>query len=108
MRKKEKYYQVIVDAIPEGRENAVTQRELAEMFGVKERDIRQAIADAREDGILIVSTTREGYFISDREEDVLEHYRLLLSYIKRLNTSILPARRFLYQRNKEGANNEGE
>ncbi len=102
---KQKYYQRILDAIPEGRENAITQSELAELFCVPERDIRRAIQDARKDGFLILSSTHDGYYYSNRVEDVSESYRLLQSHIRSLKISIRPAKRFL-QEHKEEAKHE--
>lgn len=51
----------IYDQLPEGAANAVSTRELVSRLGFRsDRELRMAIAQERESGLLILSTTRNG------------------------------------------------
>lgn len=69
--KDKKYYQKTLDLIPIGRSNAIPMKQLAFLLGVAPRDIRQAILDARLDGVIVCSGM-EGYFFPETVDEMLE------------------------------------
>ena len=52
----------IVDYIPFGRENAVTRAQLRSRTGIDDRTIRDMIADARRDTVILNMQDDKGYF----------------------------------------------
>lgn len=55
----------ICNLLPEGRENAISRRDLATVTGMNDRELRRAIASERREGALILSSTdaeHNGYF----------------------------------------------
>lgn len=70
----------IEDYIPEGRENAVSRRDLIPLLGKGERNIRQQIKEANkrlgEQGKAILSSSAwKGYWISDDLNEMEEYLR---------------------------------
>jgi transcriptional regulator with XRE-family HTH domain len=68
-----KVYGVVTQHIETGRENAKTRRELMELTGMSDRKVRECIADAIYDGILIINLDK-GYFIPNTIDDVRQWY----------------------------------
>lgn len=64
----------IVSLIPKGKDNAISRSWLRYAIGKSDRQIRQMIRDAREDGYLIVNTGK-GYYIPDDVADLIKYYR---------------------------------
>ena len=62
----------IVDYIPFGRENAVTRAQLRSRTGIDDRAIRDMIATARRDTVILNMQDGKGYFRPLPEDDVLE------------------------------------
>ena len=88
----------ILEIIKPGRENAVTRQELASRMGMSDRSVRNAIEDARREGALIVNLgTGEGYYLSDRIEDLRHQYNM--NHHRAM--SILAQQRHLRRRMKE-------
>ena len=58
----------VLSLIPTGRENAVSMKYLANVFGVRERDIRRSILDARLSGHVVCGTSYGYYYPADRFE----------------------------------------
>lgn len=56
--------------IPHGAENAVTTRELSRLTGLHPRRVTLAVETARLDGVLICSSSRNGYFLPVTRSDV--------------------------------------
>lgn len=52
----------IIDYIPIGRDNAVTRSYLAAVTGLRDRQIRDAIAKARRDNVIINTQDGKGYY----------------------------------------------
>lgn len=77
----------VVNVIPKGRENAISRSELSIMCGIGDRDMRREIAQAREQGVMIVNTG-DGYYVTDDPNDVARQYRAdrrrALSTLRRL------------------------
>ena len=56
--------------IPEGKENAISKRELMDVTGLGDRELRKAIEELRNTGMLIINLgDGNGYYISN---DVME------------------------------------
>ena len=65
----------IVDYIPVGRENAVTRRQLCELTGMRDRPLRNAIEDARQNGEIIINAQDgRGYYRSEEPKDLAGQY----------------------------------
>lgn len=65
----------IVDYIPVGRENAVTRRQLCELTGMRDRALRNAIEDARQNGEIIINAQDgRGYYRSEEPKDLAGQY----------------------------------
>lgn len=79
----------IEECISVGRENAVTRMTLSEMTGLPDRTVRRLIAEARDEGVLILNAG-DGYYISNDLREIERQYRMdrsrALSVLKRLKT----------------------
>ena len=60
----------ISDLLHTGAENGTTLRELVALTGMNERVVRLKIQQERKAGKLILSNSRDGYFLSERPENV--------------------------------------
>ena len=67
----------IVDYIPFGRENAVTRAQLRSRTGIDDRTIRDMIADARRDTVILNMQDGKGYF-----RPLPEERHLVEAYVK--------------------------
>lgn len=87
----------IVQVIPVGHENAVTGRRLAQMLGIKQRDVRRLISKARKDHVIINLQDGEGYFLPDTNETCHVHrwFNQESSRLRELDESLRGARKFL-------------
>ena len=67
----------IEDYIPEGRENAISRRDLVRLTGLPDRQVRRMIETARETGCIVNLQDGEGYYIpsADERSDVETWYR---------------------------------
>ena len=65
--------QRVVEAIPVGKENAVTREKLSETLMMPDRQVRKCIQIARDAGVLIVNTGR-GYYITDELDEIERQY----------------------------------
>ena len=66
----------LAQAIPYGRDHAVTRADLADRFSMDDRSIRRAIAEAREDGLIICNDgDGRGYYQSDDVGVIRKQYR---------------------------------
>ena len=66
----------IVDYIGIGRENAVTREQLCTMTGLPDRTVRKLIADARNNGEVIINAQDgAGYYITDDPIELKMQYR---------------------------------
>lgn len=66
----------LAGAIPFGRENAVTRRELAMRLGVSDREMRKMIEDGRAEGLIIINDcTGRGYYQTDDLAEMERQYR---------------------------------
>lgn len=66
----------ITDYIPIGKDHAISRARLREMSGLSDRQMREAIEEARHDGAIICAkqTKGGGYYIAGDLEEVKEQY----------------------------------
>ncbi|MFT3952100.1 MAG: HTH domain-containing protein [Oscillospiraceae bacterium] len=95
----------IIEYIPTGAENAVTQAELAAALHVDKRTVRQLIYTARQNGAVICSTPNNsdgGYYLPISPAEALPYVRFQQSRIKSAQSALGSAERYI---NKGGAKN---
>lgn len=93
----------IIDIIGVGKENAVTRAELCAAMNLPDRAVRKMIAEAREQGALIIcDQDGAGYYIS---EDPADLRRQMVTNRSRA-MSILRQQKFLRQKIAEAENAE--
>lgn len=83
----------VINFIPVGKENAISRQALSELTCLNDRANRQAIEDARRNGIKVISrSSSRGYYIADNDTDWLdflnEHRRRALSELSIYNEGI--------------------
>lgn len=61
----------ITDFIPVGHENGVTAAQISSITGISQRQVREMIAIARHETIILNMQDGEGYFIPDEGEEGL-------------------------------------
>ena len=65
----------IVGYIGIGKDNAVTREQLCTMTGLPDRSVRRLIADARDNGVVILNAQDgAGYYISDDPKELQRQY----------------------------------
>lgn len=75
--KKKSRYDRLISYIPEGKENAISQKELRELLGCSDTELRALIQKARIDGIAVLSIPGAiGYYFSDDPTEVIPCYRM--------------------------------
>ena len=75
----------IVDYIPYGRENAVTREQLMMLTGMPDRAVREAIAQARRDTVILNLQDGNGYYRPTEDDKPLVE-RFLRQETKRAKT----------------------
>lgn len=88
--------ELISRTVPFGRENAIKREELARVLQVNDRQARHYIGIARLNGVIVINDQNgDGYFQTDKFEDVVQEYkrekRRVLSIVERMR----PLRRVL-------------
>lgn len=76
----------ILKCLRKGKENSITGKSIARMFGQKnDRAIRLLILELIHDGIPVASTTHPpyGYYIAERWDEVHEYIEVTLSRLRR-------------------------
>lgn len=66
----------IVDYIPEGSERAISRKELCQLTGLTDRNVRNLIEAARRETIIISNNDGSGYWLYP--EDPTEHEKQML------------------------------
>lgn len=88
----------IVDYIPEGSERAISRKDLCRLTGLKDRNVRNLIEEARRDTIIISNTDGSGYWIypenpTPKEKEMLHKFvKQQESRAKSIFYSLRPAR----------------
>lgn len=74
---KQSKYDVLISHIPYGMENAISQKQLCELMGCTDTELRSYIQNARIDGIAILSVPGvTGYYFSNEESEILPCYKV--------------------------------
>ena len=100
----------LFDLIPEGEENAVHMKTLADCLNVEGRDIRREVLNLRNKERIIASS-QNGYFIPTTKGELLKYYRESRGRALTTLKSLKKTRRVLRAMgfnpdDKEGSNNE--
>ena len=87
----------IVDYIPFGRENAVTRAQLRSRTGIDDRTIRDMIADARRDTVILNMQDGKGYFrpLPDERHLVEAYAKQETARLKSIGWSLKATRQML-------------
>ncbi len=93
------FFEHLYDAIPEGKENAISLKDLSSVLGLEKRETKAQVLKARENGYMICSLASEqvGYFKPANMEEAIRCY---LMFASRADTSQLVAdgmKRFLIE-----------
>lgn len=83
-------HRAILDRIPRGRYNAVSMRDLANILGRDDRQIRHMIENARIDGNIIAGTN-DGIFIPETDQELREYVNRSISHITSSVKALRPA-----------------
>ena len=62
----------VAAAIPFGRENAISRAALAQKLGMSDRKMRDAVEDARLDGLIIINTQNGGGYFQTTDLDEMK------------------------------------
>ena len=69
--------ELVLNAIPEGKENAISRAQLAATVEMPDRSVRRCIEQARRNGEFILSDPeRGGYYRSDDIGEIEQQYRI--------------------------------
>ncbi|WP_313185894.1 hypothetical protein [Lacrimispora sp.] len=91
---------VVTEALPVGKENAISAQELCTYLGFNStRDLQHEIARERKAGAVILSTCQEGggYFLPSNEREVRQFIKTLENRANNTFEALRSARRFLRQ-----------
>ena len=88
---------LVVCAIPEGRENAISRADLAAKVGMNDRAVRACIEAARRAGYFIISLQERGggYYRATKPEEVERQYRIDRARALSILARLTPMRRYL-------------
>ena len=84
--------------IPYGRENAISRKRLAQATGLSDREIRETIALARRNTVILNLSDGNGYFrpIPGEEDNLVkQYYKQELIRLKRIGWSLRATRMML-------------
>ncbi|MBR5088289.1 MAG: hypothetical protein IK093_02565 [Ruminiclostridium sp.] len=94
----------IIEFLPVGIENAISQEELSIRTGRTKRENRAAILEARSKGVPICSA-EEGYWIARTADEAARYYRRQMARIITGFVALKPIKRFIVN---EGARKDWE
>lgn len=86
------------EVIGRGKENALSNECLQDMLHQTRRQVSKTVHDARQSGMLI-SSTNQGYFIAESDEEIVESYDRLYSMAVSILGSLKTMRREIKKRN---------
>lgn len=86
-------WQDVINYIPKGKQNAISRTQLAVLTGLPDRTNRQAIEDARRNGVMVISgSNTKGYYITDDYNEwrgfLEKHRRRALSELTLYNEGV--------------------
>ena len=93
-KRKDSPHRELLIRIPEGRENAISMRDLARGLGETDRQIRHRIERARIAGNIIAGTN-EGIFIPVTVEELREYVKRNNNRVKTSCVALAPAKKLL-------------
>lgn len=83
-------------AIPFGKENAINRKALANTLGVNDREMRDWISKAREEGVFICNDGEgEGYYIANDKYEILRRFRVEKAREESLSRTNAPMEEYL-------------
>ncbi len=90
----------ITECIPTGRRNAIRRSQLTDLTGLKDREIRRAIQEARQKTPIINLSDGKGYFLPDLKDrddrNALKRYILQEEHRqKSVSQSVKAARKYM-------------
>lgn len=85
----------IIDYIPVGAQNAVSRHHLSNLTGMTDRDVREAIAKAREHYCICNMQDGKGYYIPESIEEATKYYKQEMSRYINIDRSLAGTRAFL-------------
>lgn len=88
----------ITEFIPDGKDNAISMKDLAVMLGTSKRGVRSLVLAAREHGEPICSTSegdKGGYYMPLDREEAVAYLRQQTARIKSANAALNGIRKFL-------------
>lgn len=86
----------ISEYIPFGKDNAISRERLSKVTGLSDRDLREEIAMARRNTVILNLSNGQGYFqpIGGKEDElVIKYYKQESSRLKRIGWSLLATRK---------------
>lgn len=87
-----------------GKENGIHSRQLAEILGITQRELRLNISQARQDGQVIASSPA-GYYIPAGEDEVREYVSIMWARTKSTFKNMKSAKTWLKE-HSEGSNGQ--
>lgn len=91
----------ILQLIPNGAENAISRKDLAEKLGMSDRVMREAIEQLRHKGHLICTKPTGGYYQPESLDDIEKMYRMEMRRAKAILHRLTPLRRVLKEDGRE-------
>lgn len=85
----------IIDYIPKGSKNAVTRQRLADLTGLKDREIRKEIARARREHCICNSQNGAGYYIPESVGEAKRYVEQETHRLKSIGWSMKGAREYI-------------
>jgi len=82
-------YQALIDRLPEGHENAVSMKTLADSFDMKPAELRSYVLSARLDNVLVLSG-QNGFFLPETEEEIEEYETKRRRYLRTAEKALAP------------------
>lgn len=80
----------ICDFLSEGRENALSAKELSQILHVQKRTISRAIERARRSGVPILASVdrfEPGYYLPESESEIQEYLKMLRHRLREIHTT---------------------
>lgn len=83
----------ISDFLSNGRETALTQKDLSALTGYTPREIRRMIQNERRGGAVILSDSRNGFFLPDSSADIAKFLTSMRSRAREINLTLTAVER---------------
>ena len=90
---KRELMEVLIEHLPTRKEDAIKQKELSDILGIQTRLVRLLVQQARKEGYSICSTPYNGYWLSNKYQDVTETVYVLQCQVNTLMNTITDLKR---------------